>query len=79
MENMSEASALEIALIENLQREDLNPIEEAEAYKELIENFNISQEEVAKKVGKERSTVTNALRPSQAAIGNPGRRGFGIS
>ncbi|MBN2428584.1 MAG: ParB/RepB/Spo0J family partition protein [Deltaproteobacteria bacterium] len=62
LENMSEASALEIALIENLQREDLNPIEEAEAYKELIENFNISQEEVAKKVGKERSTVTNALR-----------------
>ncbi len=54
--------ALEISLIENLQREDLNPIEEAEGYKSLIETFGISQEEASKRVGKDRTTVTNALR-----------------
>ena len=54
--------ALEISLIENLQREDLNPIEEAEAFKQLIEEFNISQEELSKRVGKDRTTVTNTLR-----------------
>lgn len=54
--------ALEISLIENLQREDLNPIEEAEGYKSLIETFGISQEEASKRVGKDRTTITNALR-----------------
>ncbi len=54
--------ALEISLIENIQREDLNPIEEAEAFKQLIEEFNISQEELSKRVAKDRTTVTNTLR-----------------
>jgi ParB family chromosome partitioning protein len=53
---------LEWALIENIQREDLNPIEEAEAYQRLVEERIISQEEVAKRVGKNRVTVTNTLR-----------------
>ena len=54
--------ALEISLIENMQREDLNPIEEAEAFKHLIEEFNISQEDLSKRIGKDRTTVTNILR-----------------
>lgn len=53
---------LEMALVENVQRADLNPIEEAEAYKTLSENFELSQEDVAKRVGKGRTTITNALR-----------------
>ncbi len=53
---------LELALIENIQRTDLNPIEEAEAYNKLIEKFNYTQEETAKKLGKKRSTITNTLR-----------------
>jgi len=53
---------LELSLIENLQREDLNPIEEAEAYKKLIEDFNLSHEELSKRIGKERTTITNTLR-----------------
>lgn len=62
IKDVSEDFALEMALIENIQREDLNPIEEADAYRNLIETFDLSQEEVAKRVGKERSTVANALR-----------------
>src|SRR6266567_146515 len=58
----SEHDALEIALIENLQREDLNPIEEAQAYERLIVDFGITQEEVARRVGKNRTTITNMLR-----------------
>ena len=53
---------LEIALIENVQREDLTPIEEARAYRRLMELSNLSQEQVAQKVGKERSTIANSLR-----------------
>jgi len=53
---------LELALVENLQRADLNPLEEAEAYLMLQEKFSLSQEEVAARVGKARTTVTNALR-----------------
>jgi ParB family transcriptional regulator, chromosome partitioning protein len=53
---------LELALVENLQRADLNPVEEAEAYAALQEKFGLSQEEVAGRVGKARTTVTNALR-----------------
>ncbi len=57
-----EHAALEIALIENLQREDLNPIEEAQAYERLIVEFALTQEEVAKRVGKNRATIANMLR-----------------
>ncbi len=53
---------LEISLIENLQREDLNPIEAAEAFKRLTEEFNISQEDLSKRIGKDRTTITNTLR-----------------
>jgi len=53
---------LELALVENLQRSDLNPLEEAEAYAALQEKFGLSQEEVAGRVGKARTTVTNSLR-----------------
>jgi len=53
---------LELALVENLQRSDLNPLEEAEAYLALQEKFSLSQEEIAARVGKARTTVTNALR-----------------
>ena len=53
---------LEISLIENLQREDLNPIEAAEAFKHLIEEFHISQEDLSKRIGKDRTTITNTLR-----------------
>ena len=52
----------QISLIENIQREDLNPIEEAQAYRALIDGYNLTQEEVSAKVGKGRSTITNALR-----------------
>lgn len=56
------AEAFEAALVENLQREDLNPIEEAESYARLQDEFSLSQEQIAQKVGKSRSAVTNALR-----------------
>jgi ParB family transcriptional regulator, chromosome partitioning protein len=55
-------SQLELALIENIQRENLNAMEEAEAYQRLIHEFNISQEEVARRVGKDRSSIANFLR-----------------
>lgn len=58
----SDRDALQLALIENLQREDLNPIEEATGYRRLQDEFTWSQEEVAEKVGKSRPAVTNALR-----------------
>ncbi|HEV7921399.1 MAG TPA: ParB/RepB/Spo0J family partition protein [Thermoanaerobaculia bacterium] len=61
-EMMTDGDALEIALIENIQREDLNPIEEALAYHQLHEEFGLTQEEISKRVGKERSTVANVLR-----------------
>ena len=59
---MDDKEYFETALIENLQREDLNPIEEAKGYKTLIDNYSLTQEQVAKSVGKARVTVTNALR-----------------
>jgi ParB family transcriptional regulator, chromosome partitioning protein len=62
IQDVSEDWALELALIENIQREDLNAIEEAEAYRNLIAIFDLSQDEVAKRVGKDRSTVANSLR-----------------
>lgn len=58
----SENNVLELALIENIQRQDLNAIEEAQAYRSLVDHLNISQEDVAKRVGKNRTTVTNSLR-----------------
>lgn len=58
----SDREVMELALIENLQREDLNPIEEAEAFRRLIEEFGMTQEEVAKAVGKARATIANSLR-----------------
>ena len=60
--NVSDDKVLEIALIENIQREDLNPIEEATAYKKLIDNLGLTQETVAERVGRDRSYVTNYLR-----------------
>ena len=62
VKSFSEENKLEVALIENVQREDLNALEEALAYKKLMDMANITQEEVAKRVGKNRSTVANALR-----------------
>ena len=59
---VSDSEALEIALIENLQREDLNPLDEARGYRELIRRFKVTQEQLAKKLGRDRSTITNALR-----------------
>lgn len=59
---VSDQDSLELALIENLQREDLNPMESAEAYERLIRDFRLTQEEVSRKVGKKRSTVTNVMR-----------------
>ncbi|MGC8988617.1 MAG: ParB/RepB/Spo0J family partition protein [Verrucomicrobiia bacterium] len=58
----ADTAALEMALIENLQRENLNPIEEAQGYQQLIDQFKLRQEDVAAKVGKNRVTVANALR-----------------
>lgn len=58
----SDRDVLEMALIENLQREDLNPIEEAEAYKRLAAEFSMTQEQIATRVGKNRATVANAMR-----------------
>ncbi|PIE59606.1 MAG: chromosome partitioning protein ParB [Desulfobulbus propionicus] len=62
MENGDDCTNLELALIENIQRHDLNPIEEALAYTRLIQEFSLSQEDIARKVGKKRSTITNVLR-----------------
>jgi len=57
-----ERKAMELAMIENLQREDLNPMEEAEGYRQLMENYDMTQEQAAQAVGKSRSAVANALR-----------------
>jgi ParB family chromosome partitioning protein len=62
VKQVSDSEALEIALVENLQREDLNPIDEARGYKELIKRFNLTQEQLAKKIAKDRSTIANVLR-----------------
>lgn len=62
VKTVSDSEVLELAIIENVQREDLNPIEEANAYRRLMKVFNYTQNEVAAKVGKDRSTVANTLR-----------------
>ena len=79
---VAEAQAFEMALVENLQREDLNPIEEAEGYQRLVAEFGYTQESLAERVGKERSTVANALRllklpPSVRAMVVEGRLSMG--
>ena len=60
--DLSDAEMMELALIENLQREDLTPIEEARGYKALIDEYGLTQDEIAKTVGKSRPAITNALR-----------------
>ncbi len=62
VKELSDGETAEIALVENLQREDLNPIEEAAGYKSLMEDFGLTQEEVAVRVGRSRPAVTNAMR-----------------
>lgn len=58
----TDGEAIELALIENLQRQDLNPMEEATGYRQLIEDFGLTHEDVAARIGKDRSTITNQLR-----------------
>lgn len=62
VKDVGDLDASEISLIENLQREDLNPVEEANGYKDLIESYGLTQEEVAKRIGKSRAAVANILR-----------------
>ncbi len=62
IKNMASRDSLEIALIENIQREDLNPLETAEAFSRLITDFNLTQEDLSDKVGKGRATISNYLR-----------------
>ncbi|HOQ76685.1 MAG TPA: ParB/RepB/Spo0J family partition protein [Thermoclostridium sp.] len=62
VKELSSRQVMEIALIENLQREDLNPIEEAEAYQKLMDEYSMTQEEVAKLVGKSRAAIANSVR-----------------
>jgi ParB family chromosome partitioning protein len=62
IKDFTDEESVELSLIENLQREDLNPMDEAEAYHRLLTEFNLTQQEVAKKVGKNRSTVANMMR-----------------
>lgn len=62
IKDFSDEESIQLALIENLQREDLNPMDEAEAYGRLVSEFNLSQADIAKKVSKDRSTVGNMLR-----------------
>jgi len=62
IKNYTEQEIMEISLIENIQREDLNPIEEALAYKKLLEEFQLKQDELAERVSKSRTTITNSMR-----------------
>lgn len=62
IKDYSPQEVVEIALIENIQREDLNPIEEAEAYERLLNEYNMTQEELSKSIGKNRSTIANIIR-----------------
>ena len=62
IKKLTEQEIMEISLIENIQREDLNPIEEAQAYKRLLTEFNLKQDEVAERVSKSRTAVSNAMR-----------------
>src|SRR5690606_31347919 len=82
VQDVAPKEAFERALVENLQRSDLNPIEEAEAYSRLVEEYSYTQEQVAERVGKERSTVANSLRllrlpPHVRQMVEDGRLGMG--
>jgi ParB family chromosome partitioning protein len=60
--DITESAVLEISLIENIQRQDLNPIEEANAYKRLLDDFDLTQEELSRKIGKSRTSISNTMR-----------------
>ncbi len=62
VKQVNDQQSLELALIENLQREDLNPVEEARAYEMLISQYDLTHEQIAKQIGKDRTTITNSLR-----------------
>lgn len=62
VKNATDLELLQMSIVENIQRQDLNPMEEAEAYQRLIDEFNLTQEQTAKKIGKNRSTVANFIR-----------------
>ena len=62
MREVDDEAALEITLVENIQREDLNPVEEARAFQRLLDEFHLTQEEVATRTGKDRTTIANAVR-----------------
>ncbi len=62
VKEVNDAEMFELSLVENIQREDLNPLEEAEAYRQLMDNFNLSQEQLSQRIGKDRSSVANMLR-----------------
>ena len=62
VKDYTEQEIVEISLIENIQRENLNPIEEAQAYKRLLTEFNLKQDEVAERVSKSRTAITNSMR-----------------
>lgn len=62
VKSFDKSTMLEIALIENLQREDLNPVEEARAYKKLMQDYNYTQEELSKRIGRSRPSIANSLR-----------------
>lgn len=62
LKDMGQEESAKIALIENIQREDLNPVEEAHAYKKLMEEFNLTQEELSTQIGKSRSYISNTIR-----------------
>jgi ParB family chromosome partitioning protein len=68
LKSYDDKQALELAIIENIQREDLNPIEEAEGYARLIAEFKLSQQQVAERVGKDRATISNAVRVLSLSI-----------
>jgi ParB family chromosome partitioning protein len=63
--DITEAAVLEVSLIENIQRQDLNPIEEAGAYRRLLHDFKLTQEELARRIGKSRTSITNTMRLAQ--------------
>lgn len=62
IKDVTDENVLELSLIENLQREELNPIEEANAYKRLLDRFELTQEEIGRRIGKDRTSITNCLR-----------------
>ena len=78
VKNYDERATREISLIENLQREDLNAIEEAEAIRELMDSFDLTQEEIASKLGKSRPAIANSLRLLNCpkVYGKPSKRAF---